>query len=61
LLNEVESSGNYVFQDDKPLTPLRARVVNYALGKYKVFVDSVVLQTSKRADSIGNSRGYCPF
>jgi hypothetical protein len=31
LFNVVESSENYVFEDDNLPTPLRARVVSYAL------------------------------
>jgi hypothetical protein len=36
---------------------LRRRVVSYALGAYKVLIESVVVETSKRAHSIGNSNG----
>ena len=45
----VESSGNYVFEDDNPSSPtaLRARIVSYALGAYKVFIEGVVVETSK--------------
>jgi hypothetical protein len=32
LFNLVERSGNYVFEDDNPLTALRSRLVRYALG-----------------------------
>jgi hypothetical protein len=38
-------------------TALRARVVSYALGAYKVLRESVVVETSKKAHSIGNSKG----
>jgi hypothetical protein len=41
----------------KPLPPpttLRARVVISALGAYKVFIESFVVETSKRAHLIGN-------
>jgi hypothetical protein len=41
-LNVVENSGYYVFEEDKSPTPLRARVVSYALGAYKVFIESIV-------------------
>ena len=54
LFNVVESSGNYVFKDDKPPRAPRAKVVSYALGAYKVFNDRVVVKTSKGAHSIGN-------
>jgi hypothetical protein len=54
LFSIVESSGNYVYEDDKPPTPLKGRVLSCALGAYKVFIDSVVVETSKRAHSIGN-------
>jgi hypothetical protein len=40
-----------------PPTALRARVVSYALGTFKVFIESLVVETSKRAHSIGNSKG----
>jgi hypothetical protein len=36
-----------------PHSPM-ARVVSYALGAYKVSIESVVVETSKRAYSIGN-------
>ena len=54
FFNVVENSGNYVFEDDNPLRALRARVVSYALGAYKVFIERVVVETSKRAHSIRN-------
>jgi hypothetical protein len=54
LFNVVERSGNYVFEDDNPLTALKSRVVSYALGEYKIFIESVVVETSKRTHSIGN-------
>ena len=46
-----------------PLTALRARVVSYALGAYKVLIESVVVETSKgliqleihRANALFNS------
>jgi hypothetical protein len=47
LFKVVDRSGNYVFEDDRPLTALRTRVVSYALGAYKVFIESVVVGTSK--------------
>jgi hypothetical protein len=37
FFNVVESSGISDFEDDKHPKPLRARVVSYALGAYKVF------------------------
>ena len=42
----------------KMITPtdLRARVVSYALGAYKVFIESVVVETSKRAHWTGNQK-----
>jgi len=50
----VEKSKNYVFENENPPTALRTRVVSYALGAYKVFIESIVVKTSKSADSIGN-------
>jgi hypothetical protein len=35
-------------------TALRARIVSYALGAYKVLIESVVVETSKRAHLIVN-------
>jgi hypothetical protein len=49
----VEGSGNYVFEFDNPPV-LRAKVVSYALGEYKVLIESVVVKTSKRTHSNGN-------
>jgi hypothetical protein len=47
LLNVVENSENYVFEDDKPPKLLRVRVVSYALRAYKVFfIDSAVIEIS---------------
>ena len=54
MFKVVERSGNYIFEDDTSPTALRERVVSYALGTYKVFIDSDVVETSKRAHSIGN-------
>jgi hypothetical protein len=55
LFNVVERPGNYVFEDDNPPPiALRTRVVSYALGAYKVFIESFVVEASKRALSIGN-------
>ena len=54
LFNVVLSSGNKVFEDDNPPTALRTRAVSYALGAYKVFIERIVVETSKRAPSIGN-------
>ena len=54
--NVVESSGNYVFEDDNPPTPLRAMVISYALGAYKIFIEGVVIETSKKAHLIGYSK-----
>jgi hypothetical protein len=30
-------------------------------GAYKVFKECIVVETSKKAHSIENSKGYCPF
>ena len=37
LFDVVKRSGNFVFENETPLTALRARVVSYVLGAYKVF------------------------
>jgi hypothetical protein len=44
LFDVAESTGNYVFEDDKPPTPLSARVASYVLGTYKVFIERVVTE-----------------
>jgi hypothetical protein len=36
-----------------PSTALRARVVSYAVGAFTVFIESIVVETSKRVHSIG--------
>ena len=54
MFNAVESFGNCVFENDNSPTALRARVVSYALEAYKVFIESVVVKTSKRVHLIGN-------
>ena len=39
-LNVVEVSGNYFFEEDSPTpTTFRSKVVNYALGAHKVFIE----------------------
>jgi hypothetical protein len=41
LLYVVERTGNYVFEDDNPPPiALMTRVVSYALGAYKFFIES---------------------
>jgi hypothetical protein len=45
-----------VFEEDTPPTVLRARVASYALGAYKLFIESFVIETSNRAHSMGNSK-----
>jgi hypothetical protein len=47
LFNAVERSGNYIFELDTPPRAFRTRVVSYTLGAYKVFIESVVVETSK--------------
>ena len=54
LFNAVESSVNYVFEDDKPPTPLRARVLSYALGAYKVLIDRAIVENSKWSYPMGH-------
>ena len=54
MFNVVQSSENYVLEDYKTPKPLGARVVSNGLGAYKVFIESVFVETSKRAHSIGN-------
>jgi hypothetical protein len=54
LFNAVESSGNYIFEQDTPHTVFMARVISYALGAYKVFYRKRCRRNFKRAHSIGN-------
>ena len=54
LFNVVESSVNYVFKYDEPPRVPRAKVVSYALGAYKVFIDRAVVKLQKGAHSIRN-------
>jgi ABC-type amino acid transport system permease subunit len=54
FFNLVESSGTYVFKEDKPSRVPRAKVVSYALGTYMVCIDRVVVKTSKGGHSIEN-------
>ena len=55
LFNVVEKSGNYVFEDDNsPPIALMTRAVSYALGAYNVFIESYVMEASKRDYSVGN-------
>ena len=45
LFKVVERSANYIFEDDSPPTALEVRVVSYALGTYKVFIEILVIET----------------
>jgi hypothetical protein len=46
LFNVVESSGNYVFEKEPPPPKFfRTRVISYALGTYKVFIERFVIET----------------
>jgi len=51
LFNVVERSGNYGFENEIP--PPKTKVFN-DFGAYQVFIEKVVVETSKRAHSIGN-------
>jgi hypothetical protein len=44
-----------------PLTALGSRVVSYAIGAYKGFIESVVVETSKRNNWIGKLKRLVPF
>jgi hypothetical protein len=57
LFDVVKKSRNYAFEDDTPPTAFRARVVSYALGVYKVLIESFVVEISKKVYSTGNSKG----
>jgi hypothetical protein len=43
LFNAVEKSGNYLLKYDKAPRAPRAKVVSYALGAYKILIESVVV------------------
>jgi hypothetical protein len=59
--NLVESSENWIFEDDSPFTALRARVVIYDLGAYKVFIESVVVETQKGLNLLEIERAFALF
>jgi hypothetical protein len=54
LLNVVERYGIFVSEDDTPPTDLRVRAVSYTPRAYKDFIESIFVETFKRAHSIGN-------
>jgi hypothetical protein len=41
FFNVVVSSGNYFFEDDNPLTALKARIVSYALGHIRFLLKAL--------------------
>jgi hypothetical protein len=41
LLNIVERSRNYIFEDDTPSTALKTRVVSYALGALRYLLKAL--------------------
>ena len=50
-----DGSRNYFFEENTPTpTALRARVVSYALGAHKVFIELMVIYTLERTHCIGN-------
>jgi hypothetical protein len=53
LFSVVDFQTEIMFWRGHSPTDLRARVVRYALGAYKVFIESVVVETWKKARSIG--------
>ena len=57
MLSVVDFQMEIMFLGGHSPTALRARVVSYALWAYKVFIEGVVVETSKKAHSIGNSKG----
>jgi hypothetical protein len=57
LFNVVESLGNYIFEQETLPTVFGAKVISYDLGAYKVFIENYVVETSKSAYSVGNSKG----
>ena len=59
-INIVERSRNYIFKDaTPPHTAFKARVVSYALGKFKVYIERAITKTFEGAHSISNQK--CPF
>ena len=63
LFSIVERSRDYVFEDDNPPPPtaLRARVVSYALGAFKVCIERAIVETLEGAHWIDNQKSKCPF
>jgi hypothetical protein len=43
LFNVVESSGNYIFEQDIPPTVFRTRVISYALGAHMVLMEGMII------------------
>ena len=43
LFNVVERSGNYAFEDNPPPPTPWVRVVNYAMGTFKVYIERVII------------------
>ena len=54
LFSVVDFHIENIFLGGHSPTTLRARVLSYALGAYKVFIEGVVVETSKQAQLIGN-------
>ena len=56
----VEGPGHYIYKEDPPSTARgsspRARVVSYALGAYKVFIERVVVYALEGNHWIGNQK-----
>ena len=54
LINVVERSRNCVFENDNVPTALKARVLSYALGAYKVNIERVIVYTLEGGHWISN-------
>jgi hypothetical protein len=57
LFSAADFQIKIMFLRRKLPTALRTRAVSYALGTYKVLIESVIVETSKKAHLIGNSKG----
>ena len=44
LSNIIQRSGNYVFEDDNPLTALMARVISYAKDADKIYAPDYIFE-----------------
>ena len=56
LLNVIDRSGNYVFEDNTPPRALRVTVVSKALGAHKAYIERMIVKNSKGPHWISNPK-----